>query len=121
MVLDMLGGVTELPAHDDVMETAHMGNGVTIIAMWSPVETHYRHVRGQHVAGGTEAIDFEGLFECVPDTITTQIVVVASSTRSVAFVLENVQQRIGVDFRAASVRVMRDCAQARVNRSGIVS
>jgi hypothetical protein len=121
MELDVLGKVADLPRNDDVMATRFMGEGLTVIALWSPVDTHYQHVRGQHGEGGLEAIDFASLFHGVPDAVTTQFVVVASSTGSPALLVENVQQRIGVDFRAANVRVMKDSTHVRVNRSGVVS
>ncbi|WP_437589771.1 hypothetical protein [Sorangium sp. So ce1000] len=121
MELSMYGGVTNLPAHDHVMSTGHMGDCVTVIVLWNLAGTTYQNVRGQHGLGGIEAIDFNALFNGVPDAVTTQVIVIASRMGSVSYLLDNVQGRIAGQFALATIRVVKNASYASVNRHAMVS
>lgn len=103
------------------MVTGHMGDCVSVIVLWNLVGTRYANVRGWHGMGGIEAIDFNTLFAGVPNQVLTQIIIIASNMGPTNYLLGNVQQRVHGLRPLANIRVCKGFANARVNRSGVLT
>ena len=110
----------DLPVYDNIVDTNEMGDCVSVIVLWGLVGTRYTNVRGWHGMGGIEAIDFKLLFAKVPNTITTQIIVIASGMGTAPYLLNNVQGRIYSMLSAANIRIVYGASRATVDRSGFV-
>jgi hypothetical protein len=115
------GAPQTLPLGDALVDTGAMGDCVSVIVCWTLVGTTYQNMRGWHGMGGIEAINFVTLFAGVPNVATTQVIVVASTMGSVAYLLGNVQQRVFAVLPNANIRVCKGYARATVNRHGIVT
>jgi len=122
MLLNMYAGVPQnLPAWDNQVVTGEMGDCVSVIVLWNLAGTQYTNVRGWHGMGGIEAINFQNLLHGVPNHITTQIIVIASSMGTLGYLLMNVQTRIFALRPAANIRIVKNLSNARVNRQGFVT
>ena len=122
MILNMFANAPEnLPPHDNAMETGPMGDCVSVIVLWHLVGTRYGSVRGWHGMGGIEAINFPLLFNGVPNVAQTQVIIIASDSGTVTYLLDNVHNLVHAQLNLATIRVCKGFSNARVTRSGVVA
>lgn len=71
-----------LPAHDNQVLTGAMGDCVSVIVLYNPVGGVYQNVRGYHGGGGLGNVNFNSLFNGVPNLPTTQIIMVSGTLQN---------------------------------------
>ncbi len=112
----------DLPRDHDKMITGQMGDCVSVIALWTLSGDKYQNVRGHHGSGGFLAVEFESLFDHVPDQYTTRVFVIASNMTSLSSLMDDIEQTINERrfLRRASITIYKNCTCAAVDRTGAV-
>lgn len=123
MWLDMFNyGPEDLPDHDNEMITGEMGDCVSTIVLWSHDGRTYKDVRGWHGMGGLEAINFTDLFQDVPNTSTTLVLVIggsiSGSKEQVETLKSRVQKVVKPHLGAATFKIITGHSNVGVNRQG---
>ncbi len=114
------GQSENLPANDDVMDTGHMGDCVSIVVMWNLRGSSYLNVRGFHGFGGLGAINMESVFHDVPDNGRTVVHCFFGSLAREGSDLRNAKPAIRSHVRRARVHYHVTYPNARVKRTGEV-
>jgi hypothetical protein len=128
MQLNMSATVFQaLPANDNVVGTGPMGDCVSVVVLFKLVDQTYQYVRGQHGLGGVESVDFGAILAGVPNTITSQVIVIPGSLQQSQFALESIRgildDRVRTVARLDQVatRIVSGMSNANVDRQARVT